>query len=138
MMLRHTSVEWSEVTHKINHIFPEDSLSLVCAQVVEILTKHNSHNYRLVGLRVNHSVGNGRSDCYLQMNQLDFENHRFKLKTLDKSPSIVLGPVYTMDHEVGPRLCKAVNWLLKLSRDNFGLHQGKHGRGTMKVEVPKI
>ena len=55
------------------------------------------------------------------MNQLGFENHRFKLKTLDKSP-IVLGPVYTMDHEVGPGLCKAIDWLLKLSQDNFGLH----------------
>ena len=42
-----------------------------------------------------------------------------------------------MDHEVGPRLCKAVDRLLKLSRDNFGLHQIKNGRGTMEVEVPK-
>ena len=33
-----------------------------------------------------------------------------------------LGAVYTMDHEVGPGLCKAADWLLKLSRDNFGLH----------------
>ena len=39
-----------------NHIFPKDSLSLVCAQVVENRTKYNSHNYRLVGLRVNLSV----------------------------------------------------------------------------------
>jgi hypothetical protein len=39
-----------------------------------------------------------------------------------------LGAVYTMDHELGPRLCKADDWLLKLSRDNFGLHQEKNGR----------
>jgi hypothetical protein len=44
-----------------------------------------------------------------------------------------------MDHEVGPGLCKAAtDWLLKLSRDNFGLHQEKNGRGTIEVEVPKI
>ena len=43
-----------------------------------------------------------------------------------------------MDNEVGPRLCKAVDWLLKLSLDNFSLHQEKNGKGTMKVEVPKI
>ena len=49
-----------------------------------------------------------------------------------------LGVVYTMDHEVEPRLCKAVDWLLKLSRDNFGLHQEKTSRGTKEVEVPKI
>jgi hypothetical protein len=45
--------------------------------------------------------------------------------------------VYTMDHELGPGLCKVANWLLKLSRDNFGLHQEKNGRGTMQVEVSK-
>ena len=43
-----------------------------------------------------------------------------------------------MDHEVGPRLSKAADWLLKLSRDNFGLHHEKNGRETMEVEVPKI
>jgi hypothetical protein len=48
------------------------------------------------------------------------------------------GPVYTMDHEVGLGLCKAVGSLLKLSRDNFGLHQEKNGRGAMEVEVSKI
>jgi hypothetical protein len=48
-----------------------------------------------------------------------------------------LGAVYTMDHELGPGLCKAANWLLKLSRDNFGLHQEKMGRGTMEIEVSK-
>jgi hypothetical protein len=48
------------------------------------------------------------------------------------------GAVYTMDHEVGPRLCKAADWLLKLFQDNFGVHQEKNGRGTMKVKVPKI
>ena len=47
-------------------------------------------------------------------------------------------PAYTMDHEVGLGLCKATDWLLKLFRDNFGLHQKKNGRGTMKVKVPKI
>ena len=49
-----------------------------------------------------------------------------------------LGAVYTMDHEVGPWLYKAIDWLVKLSRDNCGLHQEKNGRGTMEVEVPKI
>jgi hypothetical protein len=39
------------------------------------------------------------------------------------------GAVYTMDHEVGPGLCKVAYWLLKLSRDNFGLHQEKNGKG---------
>ena len=43
-----------------------------------------------------------------------------------------------MDNEVGPRLSKATDWLLKLSWDNFGLHHEKNGRGTMEVEVPKI
>ena len=43
-----------------------------------------------------------------------------------------------MDHDVGPWLCKATDWLLKLSRDNFGLHQEKNGIGTMKVKVPNI
>ena len=55
-----------------------------------------------------------------------------------KHPLRHLGAVYTMDHEVGPWLYKAVDWLLKLSRDNFGLHQEKNSRGTMEVEVPKI
>ena len=41
-----------------------------------------------------------------------------------------------MDHEVGPRLCKAPDWLLKLSQDNFGLYQEENGRGTMEVKVP--
>jgi hypothetical protein len=43
-----------------------------------------------------------------------------------------------MDHEVGPGLYKAVDWLLKLSQDDFGLHQEKNDRGTMEVEVPQI
>jgi hypothetical protein len=30
-----------------------------------------------------------------------------------------------MDHKVIPRLCKICDWLLNLSRDHFGLHQGK-------------
>ena len=41
-----------------------------------------------------------------------------------------------MDHEVGPWLYKAANWLL--SHDNFGLHQENNGRGTIEVKVPKI
>ena len=49
-----------------------------------------------------------------------------------------LGLVYTMDHEFGPGLYKATDWMPKLSRDNFGLHLGKIVIGTMKVEVPKI
>jgi hypothetical protein len=55
-----------------------------------------------------------------------------------KKANFKLGAVYTMDHEIGPRLCKAVDWLLKLSRDNFGLHQEINGKGTMEVEVPRI
>ncbi len=44
-----------------------------------------------------------------------------------------------MDHEVGPGLYKAVDWLLKLSRDNFGLHprkewqRGHGGRGSQNI-----
>ena len=37
-----------------------------------------------------------------------------------------LGLVYTMDHEVIPRPCKISDGLLNLSRDHFGLYQGKH------------
>jgi hypothetical protein len=43
-----------------------------------------------------------------------------------------------MDHEVGPRPCESCDWMLKSSRDNFGLHQGKDVRWTMEFEVPKI
>ena len=33
--------------------------------------------------------------------------------------------VYTMDHEVIPRPCKIWDWLLNVSWDHFGLHQGE-------------
>ena len=33
-----------------------------------------------------------------------------------------LGAVYTMDHEVIPRLCKISNWPLNLSLDHFSLY----------------
>ena len=42
-----------------------------------------------------------------------------------------------MDHDVIPRLCKICDWLLNLSWDHFGLHEGKDIRVTMKFEVPK-
>ena len=42
-----------------------------------------------------------------------------------------------MDQEVVPGCCKSVDWLLNSFRDHFGLHHGKHGKVTMKVEVPK-
>jgi hypothetical protein len=48
-----------------------------------------------------------------------------------------LGVVYTMDHEVVPRPCKSVDWLLNSSHDHFGLHQGKNVGVTMEVEVSK-
>jgi hypothetical protein len=49
-----------------------------------------------------------------------------------------LGAVYTMDHEVVPRPSKRCDWTLKSSRDDLGLHQGKNGKVTTKVEVLKI
>ena len=39
--------------------------------------------------------------------------------------SFGLGPDYTMDQEVISGRCKSVDWLLNLSQDHFGLHQGK-------------
>ena len=36
-----------------------------------------------------------------------------------------LGFVFTMDHEVVPRSSRICDWLWKLSRDHFSLHQGK-------------
>jgi hypothetical protein len=50
--------------------------------------------------------------------------------------AIELGLVYTMDQEVVLGRCKSVHWLLISSQDHFGLHQGKNGKVTMKVEVP--
>ena len=41
------------------------------------------------------------------------------------------GPVCIMDQEVRPGRCKSVDWLLNSSRDHFGLHWGKNGRGTI-------
>ena len=44
-----------------------------------------------------------------------------------------------MDHEVVPKPYKICNWLLNLSWDHFGLHQGKNvrsdheGRGPYKT-----
>ena len=63
--------------------------------------------------------------------------------TIPKSPTSTgyfshSGVVYTMDHEVVPRRCKRVDWLMVSSHDNFGLHHEKNGRGTMEVEVSKI
>jgi hypothetical protein len=40
------------------------------------------------------------------------------------------GVVYTMDHEVVP-------WPLNSSWDHFGLHQRKHVKVTMEIDVPK-
>ena len=42
-----------------------------------------------------------------------------------------------MNHEVVSRPCKTCDWLLKSSRDHFGLHQGKNIRVTMEFKVPK-
>jgi hypothetical protein len=42
-----------------------------------------------------------------------------------------------MDHEVVPMPCKIYDWLLRLSRDDFGLYQGKHVKVTMEFEVFK-
>jgi hypothetical protein len=36
-----------------------------------------------------------------------------------------------------PRPCRICDWLLSLSRDHFGSHQGKNIRVTMEFEVPK-
>jgi hypothetical protein len=38
---------------------------------------------------------------------------------------------------VVPRPCRICDWLLSLSRDHFGSHQGKIIRVTMEFEVPK-
>jgi hypothetical protein len=40
-----------------------------------------------------------------------------------------------MDQEVVFGQCKSIDWLLNSPKDHFGLHQGKNGRVTMKVEV---
>ena len=50
---------------------------------------------------------------------------------------VCLGVSYNMDHEAVPRLYKICDWLLNLSQDHFGLHQGKNVRVTMKFKVPK-
>ena len=44
---------------------------------------------------------------------------------------------YTMDHEVIPRPCSTGDWLLNLSQDHFGLHQGTNDKVTMEFEVLK-
>jgi hypothetical protein len=43
-----------------------------------------------------------------------------------------------MDHEVVSPPSKQCDWMLKSSRDDLGLHQGKNGRVTMEVEVHKF
>jgi hypothetical protein len=43
-----------------------------------------------------------------------------------------------MDHEVVPRPSKQCDWTSKSSPDDLGLHQGKNGRVTTKVEVHKF
>lgn len=45
--------------------------------------------------------------------------------------------VSTMDHEVGLQLCKAVDWLLMLSWDNFGSHQEKMAKELWRSRPPK-
>ena len=50
----------------------------------------------------------------------------------------VFGAVYTMDHELVPRPSKRCDWMLKSSRDDLGLHQGKNGRVTTEIEVHKF
>ena len=47
------------------------------------------------------------------------------------------GAVYTMDHELAPRLSKAADWLLKLSWHNFGLHHEKMAEGPWRSRSPK-
>jgi hypothetical protein len=42
-----------------------------------------------------------------------------------------------MDHEIIPRPCKICDWLLNLSWDHFGSHQGQNVRVTLEFEVPK-
>ena len=46
------------------------------------------------------------------------------------------GVVYTMDHEVVPRSYKIYDWLLNLSRDHFGLHQGNNCQSVHGVRGP--
>ena len=46
--------------------------------------------------------------------------------------------VHTMNYEVRLGRCQRVNWLLNSSWEHFSLHYKKDGKGTMKVEVPKI
>jgi hypothetical protein len=43
-----------------------------------------------------------------------------------------------MDHEVVPWPSKRCDWMLKSSRDDLGLQQGKNGRVTTEVEVHKL
>ena len=42
-----------------------------------------------------------------------------------------------MDYEVIPRPCKIGDWLLNLSRDHFGLHQGKDVKSDHGVQGPQ-
>ena len=48
------------------------------------------------------------------------------------------GSCYTTHHEVVPRPYKICDWLLKSSRDHFGLHQRKQtSQSIMEFELPK-
>jgi hypothetical protein len=47
-----------------------------------------------------------------------------------------LGVVYTMDQEFVMRPCKFCTWMLNMSWDHFGLHQGQNVRVTMEFKVP--
>ena len=55
-------------------------------------------------------------DCFCQYKLLGFvDQYDLKMFMIFISQTLKLGPVYTIDHEVGPGLYKAVDWLLKLS-----------------------
>ena len=45
--------------------------------------------------------------------------------------------VYTVDHEVVPKLCKIYDWLSNLSWTISVCTKGKKVRATMEFEVPK-
>ena len=42
-----------------------------------------------------------------------------------------------MNHEVVPRPCKICEWLFNLSRDHFGLHQGKQYQSDHGIRRPQ-
>ena len=61
----------------------------------------------------------------------------FPFPTCRELTHSVLGASYNMDHEVLLRPCKICDWVLNLSRDHLGLHQGKSVRVTMEFKVSK-